>query len=336
AQPSAWEEKDLQVLSCPAPRLLSVVPTSSTSVSVRFDRRIRPESVLASGGQFTLDNGLVAMSATVVDGEVRLTTSSQVVGRTYSLTVAGTVQDVMGTGVDATTRSKSFFGFEKLALLRINEVAPNLVSSNATSARDSDLVELYVMESGSTANMTVTTDNFLVATLPRVQVTTGDIIVVHLSPDAVGNRDAPASETLGKSEYPAASYPSNYDTAWDFHGVPNGFISYRNAVLRVKDPAGQTQDAVAFAQPSSTPPAGFPALLQALQAEGLWEPPDCGGAPCTYDSRPTTAIEVSASWWGLPFSTNDRSHTVYRFNPVYTRSKDDWTTGTSSLGRHNW
>ncbi len=328
-QPSAWVEEDLQVLSCPAPRLLYVVPTSGTSLSLRFDRRIRPESVLSSGGQFTFDNGLVATSATVVDTEVRLTTSSQVAGSDYTLTVAGTVQDVMGTGVDATTRSKSFVGFEKPALLNINEVAPNLSTGIPSVQRD--VVELYVVESGSTVNMTLTTDNFVVATLPRVQVTKGDIIVVHLSPDTATNGDAPASETLGKDEYPEATHGANYDTAWDFHGASNGFISYTNAVLRVKDPAGTTLDAEAFAQPSMSPP-GFPALLQALQAEGLWQPADCGGALCTYSSVPS-ALDVSANWAGLP---NSRSTTVYRINPTYTRSADDWTTGPSSLGLPNW
>ncbi len=342
AQPSAWEEKDLQVLSCPAPRPLNVVPTSGTSLTVRFNRRIRPESVASSGDQFTFDNGLVATSATVVDNEVRLTTSAQEEGRDYTLTVAGTVQDIMGTGVDATARSRSFVGFEKPALLRINEVAPNRISSDGTTLQR-DVVELYVVAPGSTANMTLTTDNFLVAVLPRVQVTAGDIIVVHLNPDAATNRDAPASETLGKSEYPKVTHNANYDTAWDFHGLANGFIAYTNlnggspanAVLRMKDPAGNTQDAVAFAQPSTSPTAGFPALLQAIQAEGLWLPADCLGALCTYSSYPT-ATEVSASWSGLFPSTSNRSaNTVYRIGNADTDGGSDWVTGTASLGLAN-
>jgi chitobiase/beta-hexosaminidase-like protein len=330
SQPSAWEEKDLQVLSCPAPRLLSVVPTSATSLAVRFDRRIRPESVFSHGGQFTFDNGLVATAASVVDNEVRLTTSAQEAGRAYTLAVAGTVQDLMGTGVDAATRNKSFFGFEKPAVLRLNEVAPHLSTLSGSATVQRDVVELYVVEPGSTSNVSLTTDNFIVATLPRVQVAAGDIIVVHLSPDTASNGDAPASETLSKSEYSTADHRANYDTAWDFHGTANGFISYSNAVLRVRDPAGTPQDAVAFAQ-SASGISGFPALLQALQAEALWQPAHCGGALCTYTSTPS-ALDVSADWWGL---SNNRTTTVYRIGNADTDGRSDWTVGTGSLGLPN-
>jgi hypothetical protein len=333
AQPSAWMEQDLQVLSCPAPRLLNAVATSATSLTLIFDRALRPASVLASGGQFTFDNGLKATAATVLDREVRLTTSTQVSGTVYTVTVAGTVQDVMGTSVNPTARSKGFIGFKKQAVLRINEVAPNLVSSSGAPIQR-DVVELYVVQSGFTDNMSLTTDNFIVASLPPVDVTAGDLIVVHLSPDAATNRDAPGSETASKSEYPSASYASNYDTAWDFHGSSNGFIVYANTVLRVRDSAGNTQDAVAFVQPGNTSVTGFPPLLQALQAEGLWQPLHCNGAPCTYSSFPS-ALDVSANWGGLFSSTSSRSTTVYRFDNLDSDSRSDWTVGASSLGLPN-
>ena len=80
AQPSAWANNDLTVLSCPAPKVPSAAATSSTSVVVTFDRRIDPASVLANGSQFTFDNGLVATAATVSGRQVQLTTSTQVGG----------------------------------------------------------------------------------------------------------------------------------------------------------------------------------------------------------------------------------------------------------------
>lgn len=89
--------------------------------------------------------------------------------------------------------SKAFIGFEKPAVLRLNEVAPHLSTFTGTATVQRDVVELYVIESGSTSNLTLTTDDFIVATLPRVQVMAGDVILVHLSPDHASNGDAPAS-----------------------------------------------------------------------------------------------------------------------------------------------
>jgi hypothetical protein len=332
AQVSAWAEQDLELLGCPAPRMVSAVATGPTALTVRFDRRIAPGSVLANGSQFAFDGGLVATGATVSGTEVRLTTSTQTPGRPYTVAVQGSVTDVLGTGVDGSANSRLFTGYETPAVLRINEVAPHLGGTTNTTQRD--IVELYVVQGGSTANMTLYSDNFLLATLPSVQVGTGDIIVVHMNP-AAANGDAPASELVSKSEYPAASSPSNYDTAWDFHGNV-AFINYNNnGVLRLKDVAGTTQDAVPFTR-NGVSTASFPPLLQALQAEGLWLPASCSGALCTYSSIPT-AWDVSANWSGL---LNSRSTTVYRGANMDTDQWGDWvlsntTDRPASLGLPN-
>jgi hypothetical protein len=325
-QVSAWAEGDLELLGCPAPRVVSAVATSATAVTVRFDRRIAPASVQGNGsGQFAFDGGLQATGATVAGTEVRLTTTAQTPGRPYTLVVHGSVTDVRGTGVDGFANSKGFTGFELPAVLRINEVAPHL-SPNGVQR---DIVELYVVQGGSTANLTLYSDSFLLATLPNVQVATGDIIVVHMSPLST-NGDAPFSETVSKSEYPAASYASNYDTAWDFHGN-TAFINYNaNGVLRLKDVGGATQDGVAFAR-TGVSTAGYLPLLQALQAEGLWQPASCGGALCTYATFPS-AYDVSANWAGL---SNSRATTVSRWANVDTDQRSDWVVGTGSLGQPN-
>jgi hypothetical protein len=210
-------------------------------------------------------------------------------------------------------------------------VAPTL----QVSGTQRDVVELLVVQGGSTKDLTLYQDNILLATLPAVSVRTGDLIVLHLSPSsAIG--DAPGSEFLSKSEHPASTYASNYDGAWDFHGNSGAFINYNNnLVLRVKDPAGNTQDGVAFAR-SAASTIGYPPLLQALQAEGAWLPSDCGGALCTYTTSSPTAYAVSANWAGLG-STTSRLQTAYRSGNTDSNTAGEWavTVTAGTLGQLN-
>jgi hypothetical protein len=292
---------------------VSAVATSSTAVTVTFDRRIDPASVQGNGSQFTFATGLSATAATVQGRKVLLTTNTQTGGQSYEVTVSTSVRDTLGKALDATATKATFSGYRKIAVLRINEANANINNSR-------DLLELYVVEGGTTLGMTLVENTATLATLPDVQVATGDIIVVHFNPIA-SNGDAPGSETTSKSQHPQATYAANYDTAWDFHAGITG-LGYSHRVLRVKDALGTTQDAVAFAVPTSTtPPNAFPGFLQTLQAEGLWLPADCGGAPCTYDSTPT-AVEVSASWGGT--GTGRTGLSAQRAGTADNNTASDW------------
>ena len=313
AQASGWVPADITLQSCLAPKVVSAVATSSTAVTVTFDRRIDPASVQGNGSQFTFATGLSATAATVQGRKVLLTTNTQTGGQSYEVTVSTSVRDTLGKALDATATKATFSGYRKIAVLRINEANANINNSR-------DLLELYVVEGGTTLGMTLVENTATLATLPDVQVATGDIIVVHFNPIA-SNGDAPGSETTSKSQHPQATYAANYDTAWDFHAGITG-LGYSHRVLRVKDALGTTQDAVAFAVPTSTtPPNAFPGFLQTLQAEGLWLPADCGGAPCTYDSTPT-AVEVSASWGGT--GTGRTGLSAQRAGTADNNTASDW------------
>ncbi len=333
AQPSAWTQSDIQVVRCPGPRVTEALAQSGTSVVIRFSRDLQAGSVLSNGSQFTFSHGLSATGATVLGPrEVRVNTSAQGNGQLYTVTVASTVRDLLGTGMDAAGRSKDFTGLRSPALLRINEVAPNVTLGR-------DLVELYVVQGGPTGGMKLVWDASptVLATLPEVQVATGDVIVVHLNPDlSTTSADAPASETTGKGQYPVSRYGANFDGAWDFHGSASG-VSNANVVLRVKDAVDRTQDAVAFVRPTQSTNQ-FPFYLQGIQSEGLWLPSSCGGAPCTYDSSPS-AIEVSVNWLEASFSDRtERSRqglTVYRVGNRDTDSKGDWQVGANAQGWGN-
>ncbi|MDY7227735.1 chitobiase/beta-hexosaminidase C-terminal domain-containing protein [Hyalangium rubrum] len=320
AQASGWKPADITVLACPAPKVLSASASNPTSIAVRFTRHIEPGSVQPNGSQFTFNNGLSASAATVQGRDVLLTTVAQTGGLPYTVTVDGSVRDTQSTPLDATATTATFTGYQPVAILRINEVSPNI-----TSARD--LVELYVVQGGNVAGYTLAQETSTLATLPSAQVATGDIIVVHFSPNTT---DGPSSETTSKNQFPEATYSSNYDSAWDVRAGTSA-ITYSSRVLRVKDAQGNTQDGVSFAN-TSPAPGDFPTYLQALQAEGQWLPANCSGVPCSTTSNPTAA-QVSANWTGA--GTTKTGATVRRVSATDTNMAGDWAVGAQSLGLPN-
>jgi hypothetical protein len=322
AQASGWVPADITLQSCPALKVVSASATSSTAVTVTFDRLIDPASVQGNGSQFTFATGLSATAATVEGKKVHLTTNTQTGGQKYEVTVATTVLDTLGKALDATATKATFNGYRVPALLRISEVAPNITGSR-------DVIELYVVQGGPTAGFTLYQDRTtLLATLPDVLVAAGDIIVVHLTP-TTSSGDAPDSETTSKNQYPNSAHNSNYDSAWDFNGLAAN-ITYSGRVLWLKDPTGTTQDGVAFVRNAGLP-ASYPTELQALQADGHWLPANCGGVPCTDSSTPTMG-QVSASWEGVSTS---RTTTVRRVGNADTNMGSDWAVGANSLGAVN-
>jgi hypothetical protein len=325
AQPSAWAQADFTSVVCPAPKVTTAAATSATQVTVTFDRSIDPASVASNGSQFTFDNGLTASAATVSGKTVVLTTSAQAAGTTYTVTVATSVKDLLGSGVNPANTTTTFAGYEVLAVLRITEIAPNVASSR-------DIVEFQVVSGGTTRGATFfdATGNLGFGTFPTVTVATGDIIVLHLNPDKVtAGFDAPGSETTAKNQYAAGSYSSNYDNAWDFQATNTNAIAFSSKVLRIRDANGVTQDGVSAFTSGATPAAAFPTTVQALQAEGHWLPADCGGSVC---STAALAQGISANWAGVSTS---RATTVRRVSATDTNTKDDWLVGTGSIGTTN-
>ncbi|WP_174257060.1 chitobiase/beta-hexosaminidase C-terminal domain-containing protein [Myxococcus xanthus] len=324
-QPSVWAQNQATVHSCPAPRVTGAQAMHHDSAILRFTRAIDPLSVQRNGSQFSIPGLSVTDAVVLSTGEVWLSTTSQTPRQQYTVTVASSVRDRRGVSVDSTAASTSFPGYQVPARLRLSEVAPNVQLNR-------DLVELVVLTSGSVMGATLLDGNATLATLPDVQVASGDIIVIHLNPDRVTpGADAPGSETLSKTQHPASSYFWNYDTAWDFHGTTLG-VGTGNRTLRIRDGFDVTHDALAVVVPGNTFP-GYPALLQALQNEAQWLPASCNGALCTYESFPT-AGEVSVDW-SQTFVTQGRSYSVQRVGATDSDTRDDWFVGGSSFGVRN-
>ncbi|MFH2010030.1 MAG: Ig-like domain-containing protein [bacterium] len=114
-QLSAWVSEDITVTSCPAPQVVQAVAMDMNTVHVTFNRDLDAGSVLADGSQFTFDNGLTASAATASGNTATITTSAQVSGTLYTVTVAATVTDVHGTGVDAAANTAQFSGYAAFA-----------------------------------------------------------------------------------------------------------------------------------------------------------------------------------------------------------------------------
>lgn len=314
AQPSVVNAADITDAICADPTVLGAIATANTSVTVTFDRDIDAASVNAT--DFTFDQGLMATAAVTSGKTVTVTTTGQAAGLTYTVTVAG-LTDVLGAPV-GTPDTAQFSSFTAAATMIINEINPNIPSGR-------DLVELLVTGAGSTNGVVlaqVGTVNETLATLPDVNVAAGDLIVVHLNP-AGATGAAPGSETMSKTEHAAASFSANYDNAWDFHGGATG-LTFSNRIIGLVGPGSVPLDAVPFVLSSSvSPPAAFPATLQALQGAGGWLPADCGGALCTYVSTPT-AVAVSVDYLGAGNSAGGNS--IQRRLGFDTMTATDWYT----------
>ncbi|MBL4635414.1 MAG: hypothetical protein JKY56_16255, partial [Kofleriaceae bacterium] len=107
AQLSAFEPSEITA-TCPAPVAVTTVAQSETEVTIEFDRGIDMTSVMANGSQFTFDGGLVASAASVSGRVVTITTGTMGSAQLYTVTIAGTVLDVLGGAVAAPNDTAMF------------------------------------------------------------------------------------------------------------------------------------------------------------------------------------------------------------------------------------
>ena len=133
------------------PTVASAAAVASTTADVLFSEDMNAATIQA--GDFSIDNGLT-VSAAVLQGDnrtVRLTTSSQTGGLTYTVTVS-TIQDLAGNNIGA-PNSAQFTGFEvDLTPPTVSITDPTdtqviggtyTLSANATDDIAMDRVEFY-------------------------------------------------------------------------------------------------------------------------------------------------------------------------------------------------
>jgi hypothetical protein len=316
AQPSGWFTADYSSLSCSPPKVKTAVAATATSVIVSFDRDISSGSLASDGSQFTFDNGLTSSAASLsASNQVTVTTSTQTQNVKYKVTVASSLQDILGKGIDTNANNASFSSFGTIATLQLNEINPNIGSSL-------DLVELLALTSGNVTGITLEQDiasKTTLATLPTLAVTQGDIIVVHLG---ANNATTETSTTTDCTD------TSCYSGAWDVKGGTTG-ITYSGRVLVVRAPNnGAIQDAAAFY--TATPPSSFSGDVMSIQSSGAWLPANCNGNPCNTN---TLAETVAVVWTGCGNTATGNS--VARTTNADTNTAADWVVGAQSFGSTN-
>ncbi|MEA2747617.1 MAG: hypothetical protein QOI41_1760, partial [Myxococcales bacterium] len=306
----------------PAPTVTAVTNATDTTVDLTFDQELDPTTVLA--GSFTIAGLNVATATTPSVNHVALTTDTQS-ATGYDVVIAPTVLSLQGVAPSPLTAH--FCGFSTLLpLLTLSEVNSNL-------AGGSDLIELTVTRGGSLTGFTLRSNptaaagatGTLLATLPAICGTLGDVIVVHMAPPA-----APAaSETVSKNQFDTATYPQNYDSAWDVRGASSGLGP--NTVISIRNPDGSYLEAVPFSDGSTaTPSSAFITSFPFIQASGFWLPANCGGAACTSTSSPT-AQSISASLTGI--GNTPAGNSIRRIGT--TNDASSWAVGASSFGLGN-
>jgi len=109
AQPQAFTDSELSAVSCPAPTVVAARATSATQVLVVFDRTLDPTTVTAPA--YTIAGLSVSAASPFSPRQTQLTTAAQTPGMPYTVTVASSVTDTRGTGVNAMANTALFTGF---------------------------------------------------------------------------------------------------------------------------------------------------------------------------------------------------------------------------------
>ncbi len=111
AQVIAYDPAEVAVSSCPAPQVLGASSTDATTVVIVMSRPVDAASITDPATQVTFTGGLSATDATVSANEITVTTTAQAPGSAYTVTLAGTITDTQGAGVDPAANSAAFLGF---------------------------------------------------------------------------------------------------------------------------------------------------------------------------------------------------------------------------------
>ncbi len=326
AQISAFNTKELKVISCPAPVVTKAFATSPTQVIVRFSQELDATSVMTNGAQFTFDNGLTATAAKVQGNEVELTTSKQDSTKTYTLTVATTIKSKIGQHLDSKGQKTTFKGYSALPKLIINEINPSI-------SKSCDLIELRVVEGGNLDGFTVQerTYNPPLVTFKGLTVKKNDIIIIHLNgKNSTCNPSGAQNETTGLKQFPKSAHANNFDTAYDWYSTDTGLTGTNN-IITIYDPNGKVVDVALWVENSKTGVSSS-TVSQAnkISKSKQWTDPQ-GKLPAGGYSKTNIASFAIPGRAGSSVTGNS----YQRKSNKDTNSKDDWTVAKPTWGVKN-
>lgn len=326
-QMTVYFATDMNVVSCPAPRLLNAVARGQTRVALTFDRPILPSTVSNSGAEFTFSNNLIPTGASVSSELVLVETSAQVSLQNYTVTVAGTVTDPRGTAVDVLARTATFTGAVPGAIVRINEVS-------ATLDGGCDMIELRVVQGGSLDGWTLAQRFETLVTFTGLTVATNDFIVVHVSQASLTcNPGTSGNETTSTSEFSSVTYSRNFDSAYDWYS-PSGQIPATDTTILLRDGSSTIIDAVLLSDDStgsSSTESEQPAADAA--AFGEWRTP-AGTVPAGGFVDDDFSVNAVLDLDGT--ATDVAGTSIQRLDDLDTNNKNGWNDANrSSWGRVN-
>ena len=317
AQVSAWDAADISVTGCGPPTVASAVALNSTSVRVDFSRPIDATSVSPDGSQFVFDSGLQATAATASGTAVTVTTSSQTGGTVYTVTVAPSVHDTLGNGVPLQNNSASFTGYLPTAELVINEV-------NANIANGCDLIELRVLGGGTMSGIQVRERTASVLTFTNFTVQKNDFIVVHFNSSSLTcNPLGAVNETTSTNQQPAATYPGNYDTAFDWYTTDAGLTNTTNVITLYRLDSS-IMDAVFLWDSTSATAADTDAQAAIVNQANQWQP---SGGGATFQMGAVQDLNATG--------TSAAGVSIQRVTDADTNTKADWGMASSTFGALN-
>ncbi len=330
AQVGLWYAANATVTSCPAPKVVSAVATASDTVVVTLDRFVAPGSITDAASQITFDNGLSATGASVDGRTILVTTTAQAPGQQYTVTLAATITDTLGTGVDQTANQADFLGYTQPALVAINEV-------NANIASGCDLIELRVISGGSMDGYSIKERNSTILTFTGLMVDTNDFVIVHLDGNDVANCNLNSSgnETASIIEHPTAQFGSNFDQAWDWYSTDTG-LTRTNNVIQLLDNQGVIMDAVLLANESDCTNYNSASASESAAADvaedGEWTAPD-GTVPAGGFVNQTFCENAAKDLDGT--GTDRSGDSIQRNGNTDTNTMNDWTQTTSTWAALN-
>ncbi len=318
-QLSAFRKAEVFLKSCPAPKVLKATATSPTTVEIQFSRPLDPKSVQSNGSQFTFSGGLKA-TAVKVNGKVAaVTTTSQVGGKSYTVTVAPTVKDDLGKPIDPNANTATFIGFQQPAKILINEV-------NANISYGCDLIELRVISGGSVDGFVLLERNYSnpIYKFPAVTFKKDQFIVIHLNgKNPKCNSKGAKDELKDPKAYPKAQYPENYDTAFDVYSQDSGLTSTDNVLTLVNSKTGKIIDAVLLTGKTGGSAASSSEAQAAVVAKAKeWTDPN-GKIPS--GGFVDDQFHKNAAGNMKNCSKNPTGRSIQRISDKDTNTKADWS-----------
>jgi hypothetical protein len=190
-----------------------------------------------------------------------------------------------------------------------------------------------VIQGGSLDGFTLSERTATVLTFSGLVVATNDSIIVHFNaPSATCNPGASGSEVTSKTQFPASSFPQNFDFAWDVYSSDTGLTATDN-VFTLRDPLGTIVDAVLVADdPTGSAAADSETAAATVAAVFQWTTP-LGDIPAGGFVDDDFCLNAVQDLNGTGTAAGGTS--IQRSDDLDTNHMIGWTMGANSWGTNN-